>query len=335
MVEWVRRAAGAINQLITSKQDADDQLTSLAALDYTGNAAKVIAVTAGEDGFELVAQAGGGSGISDGDYGDIVVSGTGTVLSFDSGVVTAFARTFLDDPDAAAVRTTIGAQASGSYQTSDATLTALAAYNTNGVICQTAADTFAGRTITAGIGISVSNGDGVSGNPTVAIASGTSNPGSPASGDLFFRSDLGWFIRYDGTRWLTEQSFHVSLSGGGDSLGPYTATTGGIRRSHIPYSGTHGFYLEYFQYSSITNSANNATNYMSVELQTYDGATATTRSTVTTQNDANTSTFVAHTSSAINAVLSNVEVFQVNIAETGTVTGFYFMGHAVGRLIIT
>lgn len=50
----------------------------------------------------------------------------------------------------------------------DATLTALAAYSTTGFLVQTAADTFTGRSLSAGAGISIANAAGTLGDPTIS-----------------------------------------------------------------------------------------------------------------------------------------------------------------------
>jgi hypothetical protein len=73
------------------------------------------------------------------------------------------------DVSQAAARKVNPADLMSGKQPLDATLTSLAAYNTNGLLAQTAADTFTGRSIAAGTGISVTNGSGVAGNPTVAL----------------------------------------------------------------------------------------------------------------------------------------------------------------------
>src|SRR5262249_44118310 len=56
-------------------------------------------------------------------------------------------------------------------------LTAIEALGT-GVVAKTGTGTYAARTVTAGSGISVSNGDGVSGNPTISTSASIPSPSS-------------------------------------------------------------------------------------------------------------------------------------------------------------
>lgn len=78
-----------------------------------------VTITNGAGTIQIAASSGGGTGnLVDADYGDITVSGGATVMTIDNGVVstaklggdiTAAGKALLDDADAAAQRTTLGA----------------------------------------------------------------------------------------------------------------------------------------------------------------------------------------------------------------------------------
>jgi hypothetical protein len=101
----------------------------------------------------------------------------------------------------------------------DSTLTALAAYNTNGLLVQTAADTFVGRTLVSSSGVTVTNGDGVAGNPSLSIAAGAISNAMLANSAV---ANLSGTNTGDQTITLTG---HITGSGTGSfatSLGSFT-----------------------------------------------------------------------------------------------------------------
>lgn len=75
-----------------------------------------------------------------------------------------------DVADAGAARSNLGLSIGSNVQAHDGDLDALAALSGTGIAVRTAADTFALRSLDAGAGITISNGSGVSGNPSISIA---------------------------------------------------------------------------------------------------------------------------------------------------------------------
>ena len=109
--------------------------------------------------------------------------------------------------DASTARTNLGLAIGTNVQAFDVDLSALAGLSTNGMLSRTGNGSAAARSIAGGTGISVSNGDGVSGNPTITNTGVTSFNGltgavvssaavGGATDSIFFLNDVFIFNSY-------------------------------------------------------------------------------------------------------------------------------------------
>lgn len=102
----------------------------------------------------------------------------------------------------------------------------------------------------------------------VGGGSGTAFPSSPASGALFFRTDLGFACYYDGAQWLTTQEYSV-LIGYSDVL-TFAVGAGNNQRRGFPRSD-YKIYLTRGQIQPTTGATNTGAAYFTYNFT--DGST--------------------------------------------------------------
>jgi hypothetical protein len=174
---------------------------------------------------------------------------TGGVTSFEgrTGVVVAAAGDYTaaevtNVPAGSIAAVTVQAaidELDGEKQPLDADLTALAALASTGHVVRTGAATYALRTLTgAAAGISVSNGDGVAGNPTLALANDLAALEALASTGLAARTGADTWAQ----RTITGTANEISVADGSGASGnptlslPATIDLGGKTSLEIPNS---------------------------------------------------------------------------------------------------
>lgn len=152
--------------------------------------------------------------------------GSGNVSNVGTPVALQYARwtdaTHIEARNPSQVLSDIGAQGS------DSTLTALAGFNSNGIMVQTATDTFTARAIAGPLnGVVVTNGDGIAGNPTIALADDLAAlEALTGTNNIYYRS---------GTSTWTAVTIGANLTFSGGTL---SASTGGGGTGNVSNVGT-------------------------------------------------------------------------------------------------
>lgn len=191
------------------------------------------------------------------DLGQPTIGGSGSGTGFTKVNVDVYGRVI---STATATPADIGAQPS------DSDLTAIAGLATNGLIARTGTGTMSTRTITApAAGITVSNGDGVSGNPTLALADDLAAVEGLSSNGIPVRTATStWTIR----SLATASSGRITVTNGDGVSGNPTVDLA----SGIVTPGTYNS-VTVDTYGRVTAGSASASSNLAITLTNNQGST--------------------------------------------------------------
>lgn len=213
-LSYVKGVTSAIQTQIDGKQASDAQLTSLAALSYTGNAGKVVAVNGAENNFELISVGGTGTVTS------VAISGTDGI-EVDSGSPITGAGTIQLGVNAATMKTTL--DLSGTNTGDQNLFGTIAVSGQSNVVADTTNDTL---TLVAGTNITITT-DATTDSITInSTASGSGDVVGPAS------ATDNAIVRFDSTTGKLIQDSGITIADGS------TGTLSGTNSGDVTLSGT-------------------------------------------------------------------------------------------------
>lgn len=106
--------------------------------------------------------------------------------------------------------------------------------------------------------------------PTPQDGSGSAFPTAPVANMRWFRTDLGGWYYYNGTRWLSEAPVIID---GGSAIG---VAAGATVYYSAPPDATTTLWIEQVVFSSYVAATNNGSNYWTLGLYKYNSAAAAT-----------------------------------------------------------
>lgn len=169
------------------------------------------------------------------------------------------------------------------------------------------------------------------GNSAVIWNAGTSFPASKATGDRYWRTDLGMEFYWDGSRWLSVTLYFVSVPHT-DNLLPMTVSGPVVGRLALQNDGQDVYIEKIYAWTYVANT-NSGSNYWGLVFERNPSATSIT--TFTTAADApNTHTRHTQTINALTGT-SDVEIDMAVLSKTGAPGSLYINAAIAYRIVGT